>query len=185
MATKARVSLEEFLALEPCEPELELMDGEVIQRPMVGKKHSQVAGELHFLLKTHVRETSEADVDFELRHLDPHTEWVFLPDVSVTLRQRLKGISFDENQPVEVLPDLAIEVLSPDDRPGRVARKIAHYMQAGVPLLWVIDPEAEQVTVWKPGESPRTAGPDDELDAAPVLPGFRVHLAALFEHARS
>jgi Uma2 family endonuclease len=180
MATKTRVTLEEFLALEPCEPELELMDGEVIQKRMVGKKNSQIVAELIYLLKVHLQDSEIADIDTELRHLEREDEWVFLPDVSVTLRSRLEGVSFAENVPVEVLPDFAIEVLSPDDRAGRVARKVTHYMRAGVPLLWVIDPEAREVTVWRPGGSPTVVTPPGSLDAAPVLPEFSVDLEALF-----
>lgn len=131
MATKTRVSLEDFLALERCEPELELMDGEVIQKAMVGIEHSRVVARLIQFLMNYMDATGEVYIDTELRYLERNTGWVFLPDVSVTLRKRLEGVSFEENSPVEVLPDFAIEVLSPDDRPGRVARKVTHYREAG------------------------------------------------------
>lgn len=180
MATTIRVTLEDFLAMEPTEPELELMDGEVLQKPMVGKNHSRAVAELIYLLKSYLRANPIADVDTELRHLDRASDWVFLPDVSVTLASRLGG-SAVSNDPVEVLPDLAIEVLSPDDRPGAITRKIARYMQAGVPLLWVVDPEARQLTAWRPGASPETFGADDSVSAAPLLPGFALKVGDLCE----
>ncbi len=48
MATATHMSLDEFLALKPGEPEIELMDGAVYQKPVLGKGHSQIAGELPF-----------------------------------------------------------------------------------------------------------------------------------------
>jgi Uma2 family endonuclease len=116
-----------------------------------------------------------ADVDTELRHVDRANHWVFLPDVSVTVQSRLHDVDPSIN-PVEVLPDVAIEVLSPEDRPGAITRKIARYMQAGVPLLWVVDPEARQLTAWRPGASPQTFGADDTVSAAPILPGFSLRV---------
>lgn len=180
MATKTRVSLEEFLALGPCEPELELMDGEVIQKAMVGKKHSRLVARLVHLLMSHMDRTQAGDVDTELRHLFREAEWVFLPDVSVTLRERLADVDVESCAAVEVMPDFAIEVLSPDDRPGRVARKVTHYMQAGVRLLWVVDPDEREITVWRAGEAPIAVTPPGTLDGAPVLPDLVVDLDELF-----
>ncbi len=114
-------------------------------------------------------------MDIDRRH-----GWVFIPDVSVTLRERLAGRFFKENKPVDVLPNFAIEVLSPDDRPGRVTRKIAHYMQSGVRLLWFIDPEEQEVTAWRPGETPESVSAPGTITANPVLPDLSVELTDLF-----
>jgi Uma2 family endonuclease len=119
-------------------------------------------------------------VDTELRHLDRDAEWVFLPDISVTLAGRLTVPPADDDSIVEVPPDFVIEVLSPDDRPGRVGQRIAYYMRAGVRLLWVVDPAAEEVTVCEPGAAPRIVASPAVLSAEPVLPGFEVDLARLF-----
>jgi Uma2 family endonuclease len=121
----------------------------------------------------------------ELRHLHRPEEWVFLPDIALTLRDRLAGVSFaGDSRPEEALPDFAVEVLSPGDRPGRVQLKVDHYMRAGIRLLWVVYPEEELVAVWEPGKPPRMAGSEGVLDASPVLPGFRVDLAELFGRVR-
>lgn len=183
MATKTPMSLEAFLELEPCAPELELMDGEVVQKAMVGKAHSRLVRKLLQALANYGDEIGTIDVDTELRHLHREAQWVFIPDVSVTFQDRLAGYSFSENRPVEVLPDFAIEVLSPDDRPGRVTQKIAHYMQAGVPLLWVVDPEERQITVWRPDAAPHNVETSETLTAAPVLPDFSADLGELFAAA--
>ena len=180
MTTRTRTSLDAYFALAETKPYLEFIDGEVIQKPMVGKRHSRIVADLIFELGAYLRSTGEASVDTELRHLRRDDQWVFLPDISVTLNARAGGVPAETADPVEVMPDFAIEVLSPDDQPGRVTQRIARYMSAGIPLLWVIDPEGERVTVWRPGEAPRDLSAPAILTGAPVLPRFELDLAALF-----
>jgi Uma2 family endonuclease len=79
---------------------------------------------------------------------------------------------------LEVAPDLVVEVLSPEDRPGEVARKVAEYLEAGVRLVWVADPETKTVRAHRPGSEVREA---DRLAGDDVLPGFDVAIAELFE----
>lgn len=159
------------------------MDGEVIEKPMPGRKHGTLVGFLLQVLRNYLDSSQEARVETEVRHLEGDEDWVFLPDVSVTLRTR-SGPASEAEDPVEVMPDLAIEVLSPDDRPGRLQRRIAHYMRSGVPLLWVIDPENESVTVWRPNSAPEVHEGPAKLSAAPVLANFELDLAQLFDSLR-
>ena len=72
----------------------------------------------------------------------------------------------------DLSPDLAVEVLSPGDRPGRVRAKVADYLSAGVRLVWVVDPRARTVVVHVPGRPPRRHTAADRLDGGDVLPGF-------------
>lgn len=180
VTTKTRVSLDEFLRLEETKPYLELIDGEVVQKSMPTPSHGTVVAEVLGDLMVYLRTSGEGRVVTEVRHADRPEEWVFLPDISVTLESRRKAPASVVG-PVEIMPDFAIEVLSPDDQPGRVSQKIAHYMRSGVRLLWVIDPETERVTVWQPGEPPRVAAAGDFLTAEPVLKAFSLDLARLFE----
>lgn len=179
MVLKTRTSLAEFLALPETKPYLELMDGEVIEKPMPNRKHGTIVGFLMQALRNYLDGTREARVETEVRHLEDDEEWVFLPDVSVTLRSRI-GPPAETDDPVEVVPDVAIEVLSPDDRPGRLQRRIAHYMRSGVRILWVIDPDSETVTVWEPGALPRDYAAPAKLNAAPVLKDFELDIEELF-----
>ena len=185
MTTKTRVSLEDFLRLDETKPGLELIDGEVVQKSMPSLSHGTVVAELLGDLVVYLRSSREGRVVTEVRHADRPEEWVFLPDVSVTLEARRPAAAADVRGPVDVMPDFAIEVLSPDDKPGRISQKIAHYMRSGVRLLWVIDPETERVTIWQPDEAPRLAAAGDILTAEPVLAAFTLDLAALFEQLHS
>lgn len=76
-----------------------------------------------------------------------------------------------------VAPDLAIEVLSPSDRFSQVMLKVREYLDAGVRLISVIDPEARTATVFRPGQRERVIDEDGVLDGEDVLPGFTIALS--------
>lgn len=69
--------------------------------------------------------------------------------------------------------DLAVEVLSPDDRPAEIRNKVGEYLRRGTPLVLVIDPEKRTVTQWPPSSSPVTLTEVDTLDLDEVIEGFR------------
>jgi Uma2 family endonuclease len=76
--------------------------------------------------------------------------------------------------------DFAIEVLSPDDRPGRVSQRVDFYLHSGTRLVWVIDPDIDLVTIYEPGHEPRVAQSPVTIDAQPVLRDFHLDLADFF-----
>jgi Uma2 family endonuclease len=178
MVTATRVSLEQFLAMEETKPYLELIDGEVVAKPMPGTKHSDLVAELIYQLKGYARTHPNARVETELRHSEVAEERVYLPDVSVTLRERLVGDRPDG--PETVHPDLAIEVLSPDDRASRVLERVDFYLRAGVSLVWVIDPDQRSIVAYRQDSHPARHVSPATIDAAPVLGGFELDLSAFF-----
>jgi Uma2 family endonuclease len=94
------------------------------------------------------------------------------PDVSFVARGRFEGGELPEGfSPVP--PDLAVEVLSPDDRPRAILDKVGEYLESGVRLVWVIDPSARTATVYRSLNDVRRLGADNALDGFDVLPGFR------------
>jgi len=76
-------------------------------------------------------------------------------------------------------PDLAVEVLSPDDRPGYVRDKVAEWLEAGALAVWVVDPYKRRVTVHESGHEPMVLGEADLLRGGSVLPGFEVGVGAI------
>ncbi len=181
MTTPTRVTVEEFLAMEETKPYLELINGEVVPKAMPGPKHSAAVIEIGALLRNYLREHRIARVDTELRHRSRAEDWVFLPDICVTLRSRWpKSVT----GAIEVTPDLAIEVLSPDDRAGRLSQRVDFYLRSGTQLIWVIDPELENVTVHQPGKPQEFHDGTGSLSAAPVLPDFSLDLDELFKVVR-
>jgi Uma2 family endonuclease len=77
-------------------------------------------------------------------------------------------------------PILAVEVLSPSDTAERVAKKVTLCLEAGVALVWIVDPKFRTVTVYSPEVLPRLVNIRDELTAEPHLPGLRLKVIDLF-----
>ena len=82
---------------------------------------------------------------------------------------------------VDGIPVLAVEILSPSDTQEEVDEKIDTYLNAGVALVWVIDPHHRTVEIFRPSAAPELVNVQQELTAEPHLPGFRVSVARLFE----
>lgn len=181
MTTPTRVSVEAFLALEETKPYLELIDGEVVPKSMPSAKHSATVFEIAGILRNYLRANPIAHGATELRHRDIRSDRVFLPDLSVTLNSRWQAGGAG---PVEVMPDFVIEVLSPDDRTSRVAERVDFYLRAGTSLVWVIDPELENVSVYRRGAQAEFRKGTGKLDAGTVLPGFELQLDELFRVVR-
>jgi Uma2 family endonuclease len=80
----------------------------------------------------------------------------------------------------EAAPLLAVEFLSPTERPIWIMRKIADYLAAGTKLVWVVDPKTRSAIVYRPDRVPQVIEADDTLDGEGVLPGFRRKLADFF-----
>jgi Uma2 family endonuclease len=153
----------------------ELVDGELVVSP-AGSRHGAVCIKLSTRLATFIEPR-------RLGHLfDSSTGFrmpngnVRLPDVAFVARGRFEGDKVPEGfSPVP--PDLAVEVLSPDDRPRHVLDKVGEYLDAGVPLVWVLDPKTRTATIHRSLSSVRTVAESGDLDGEDVLPGFRCSLA--------
>ena len=78
------------------------------------------------------------------------------------------------------VPRLAVEILSFTDTFGGLLEKRRAYEAAGVPLVWVVDPDERAVTVYRPGERPRRMAEDDPVEGGDALPGFAVAARDLF-----
>jgi Uma2 family endonuclease len=130
MAAGTLISLEEYLSTV-YDPDCEYLDGELVERNMGESDHSALQGMIFGLLFTQ-RHTSGIHVFPELRVQVTPTRFR-VPDISVTTR-KVRGRILREP------PFLCIEVLSPEDRAGRIQRKIDDYLAFGVRYVWLIDP---------------------------------------------
>lgn len=117
------------------------------------------------------------EVYFRLRK-DPDTNVGI--DVALSTAQQAastkKRASFVEGPPI-----LAVEVTSPYDRTKDLDEMREEYLACGVKLVWVVDPYAETVTVYRPDKKPELFNSDQELTGGSHLPGFKVHVAEFFE----
>lgn len=101
------------------------------------------------------------------------------PDVSAVRRERLSDIDRHEAF-VPIPPDLAIEVMAPDDRVYEVGDRILEYLRNGFGVVWVVDPNTRNVTVYPGDDPPAILRENDEIDCGPLLPGFRHKVSEFF-----
>jgi Uma2 family endonuclease len=78
-------------------------------------------------------------------------------------------------------PDIAVEMLSPGDRPGEIAQKIRDWVEAGTGVLWIVDPRRRTVAEHRPGHTVRVLGQADVLEAPDLIPGWQLPLRGLFQ----
>ena len=100
------------------------------------------------------------------------------PDVAVVVRPRS-----GEGNPggwIRGAPDVVVEVLSPSDTSSAMQEKTLDYLQAGARLVWIVDPRARTVTVFRSDGSARIVREHEVLDGEDVLVGFSVELTELF-----
>jgi Uma2 family endonuclease len=179
MATiRAVITDEELLRLPKDGNKYEVVDGELRMSP-AGLRHERIVARLITLLAAFVRREGLGDV------LGSNVLYVFpsgnkrAPDVSFVAAGRLTGI---ENAVFpQLVPDLAVEVLSPSDSPRQVLDKVGEYLQSGVHLVWVIDPEQRRATVYRSLTDVDHVASADALVGAQVVPGFRCALSELLD----
>ena len=80
----------------------------------------------------------------------------------------------------DLAPDLAVEVISPNDLASEVNEKIDEYLSAGVSLVWVIDPDSKTVSVYRKDGSTARLRESDELSGEDVIPGFSCKVNDIF-----
>jgi Uma2 family endonuclease len=178
MIATRRVTIDEFAEMQ-LQGVWELVDGEPIELSPAAGRSGWISANVVVLLANHVRPgrlgwVFSAETGFVLFN-DRQT--VRSPDAAVVLRDRL--VAPPDNF-VPLAPDLAVEVLSPSDRMVDAMSKITMYLQAGVQLVWLVDPETLTVTVFRQDAAPKSIGEGDTLDGGDVLPGFSVPVAEIF-----
>ena len=175
-----RVTAEELFAMSHDGVRRELVRGEVREMAPTGGEHGCISMDIGADLAVFVRKKKlgrvfAAETGFIIAR-NPDT--VRAPDCAFVRADRLAaGVP---RTFLPFAPDLAVETVSPDDRPSRVRDKVDDWIRSGVRLLWVIDPGERTVTVHRPGERPRVLGDGDVIDGEDVLPGFRVAVADLW-----
>ena len=160
---------------------VELIDGVVVPMPPASDWPTSVTATITAMLWHHVHSRRlgrvySAEAGFVLF---PDRETVRVPDVAFVRAERMPQGEARWHFP-RLAPDLVVEVLSPTDRASDVLAKVAMYQEAGVPLIWLVDPEAQTVTVLALGQEPVNLTGADTLDGGNVLPDLRIEVAEIF-----
>jgi Uma2 family endonuclease len=174
------LTVDEFSKLDDTDG-LELVDG-VVEEVAMGAESAKLAHILTRAVDDYAAASRAGivlpnEVGIDLRPLG--RELLRRPDGMFVRRGRLPG-----NRPpkgwLEVVPDIAWEVVSPNDTVERLEQKLADYRQAGVSLVWVVYPATRTARIERPDGRVQFIDENGYLDGEEVLPGFRLRLGDLF-----
>ncbi|MCX7420408.1 MAG: Uma2 family endonuclease [Planctomycetia bacterium] len=174
------ITPDDLLAM-PNGDDFELVDGELVERHM-GAESSWIASNLIVLIAVFYRgrvpgHLFTTDCGYQCYSDDPGK--VRKPDVSFVRKGRFPKDRIPKGY-IRIPPDLAVEVLSPNDLADEVEEKVEEYLDAGVRLVWVISPKAETVTVYRADRTAAKLHEADGLSGESVLPGFLCQVSDLF-----
>ncbi|TAK25420.1 MAG: Uma2 family endonuclease [Chloroflexota bacterium] len=181
--SRRQLSLEQFLQLPEEEPALEYEEGQVERKMTPKLRHSALHSELLIRLTATARRRNRARVCVDLRTTFGGRSYV--PDLSVFLTVRVPhqpdGALVDD---VLLPPDIAVEIISPDQRLSRLIRRCTWYVENGVCVALLVVPDDESVLVFRPGRPVQVVRSDERVELEDVLPGFSLTARRLFAALR-
>lgn len=158
----------------------ELVRGDLSTMTPPGFEHGEVALTVGALLCAHAQATDVGRAVGEAGFLlerDPDT--VRVPDAAFVRKERFEAVS-DTKKYWPGPPDLAVEVISPNDTFRGVQEKAREWVSAGCVAVLVLDPEEHAATVYRAGGESHIYSGDDEVDLSDAAPGFSVTVAEMF-----
>jgi Uma2 family endonuclease len=165
---------------------LELSEGRLIVMSPASWKHGGLASKLDrrvgdFAEENELGMTTGAETGYILfKNPDPEgKDIVRAPDVGFIRAERVPDELPDRGY-VPFAPDLAVEVVSPDDSADEVAQKVAEYLKYGTRLVWVLYAKPKEIKVHAPDQEVKTLKVGDALDGGDVLPGFKMPVRDIF-----
>ena len=179
-----------MISLAPIETDMTLQDflesdmegyeyvkGELIPMPPTSGEHGKISINLILPLGVYVRENQLGDVyasdtGFQIG------DRVLMPDIAFVSTERMPE---DLSTAFAIPPDLAVEVVSRTDTQSRVIEKAFAYLNAGVRLVWVLEPRSKTVTIYRSETDIKLLTRNDTLTGEDVVEGFSCQVAQLFE----
>ncbi len=172
---------EELLEMSSNDCRYELIRGKLREMSPTTWDHGDVLLSIGSRLREYVRGrglggVAAGDTGFIVSR-DPDT--VLAPDVAFLRREklpteRMRGF-------MEGVPDLAVEIVSPNDRHVQVQQKALTYLKWGVSQVWVVEPESRTVSVYSQGPRVTLLQESDTIEGGDLIPGFSCSVTDLFE----
>lgn len=181
MAIEHRLyTVEEFEQIadspENAERLLELVNGEIVEKPMPTEEHSNAAGNIFAAAWNWNAQHKLGRVHMEVRYRRPEDEHnARIPDIAFSSAKR----PLVKRGSVPEMPDLAVEVLSPNQSLKELREKARYFLANGTKLVWLVIPEKRLIEVYTPDKE-EVLTEADTLDGDDVLPGFSMPVRAVF-----
>lgn len=180
-ATEVTYSPEDLLAMGDAAKGFELVNGRLVEKNMGGFA-SWVAVQISRLLLVEGEDRGLGwvlDSEGSYQCFPDDRRKVRKPDVSFIRRGRLPDEQIPDGH-VTIAPDLAVEVVSPNDTLYEVDAKVREYLAVGVPLVWVVNPRARTIHVYRADGTVDLLLENAVLTASELLPSLRYRVADLF-----
>ncbi len=159
----------------------ELIRGELIQVPPAGFQHGSAAIKLGSRIQVYV-EDNDLGVAFAAEtgfYLERNPDTVRAPDAGFACKENLPNGPLPSSY-FEGAPDLAVEIVSPNDRMSQVQDKIQEWLLHGTKLVWVVDSKTRTLTVYRADGTAQVLKSGDMLDGGDAMPGFRLAVEKAF-----
>ena len=174
-------TVDDYMSLPEHGPRYQLVDGELYMAPSPNRRHQFISGEIEFILQKHLEAYPtgviyHAPFDVQLTDIT-----VVQPDIAYFSKQRS---SYLTEHGAEGAPDLVVEILSPKTARLDLGVKREIYARTGVVELWIVEPEAELVKVYRLREgwqNPALTLSAEMTLTTPLLPGLEIDLKRVFE----
>ncbi len=157
----------------------ELVDGVLVEKVM-GYRESSLTVWLVTLLQNFLTEHDLGNLAGPDGTMRLMPRLVRIPDVSFVRWERLPNRELPDAPIPDLVPDLAVEVLSESNTRGEMARKLKEYFLAGVKLVWFVEPDDRTVRVFTAPDRSVTLTEADTLDGGDVLPGLALPVKQVF-----
>jgi Uma2 family endonuclease len=173
---------ESFRSIEGEDDSLyEVVNGSRVEKNPIGAFESLIASILSFYLGPFALEHKLGIVATEtLFELNPDGPLQLRPDVAFVSYARWPEASVARSPAWRVVPDLAVEIISPSNLASEVENKIVEYFEAGVRLVGVFHPDSGRVYVHKSLRDCQVLERTDELSGDDVVPGFRLPIEQIY-----
>ena len=181
---QSRVTADELLA-RPDGFRFELVNGDLVERHMGWESEClgmNLAGLLwSFCQQSRVGYVNGSNAGYQCYEdvFPDDPERVRKPDVSFIAASRIPPDARLKGH-CSIVPDLVVEVVSPNDLYGDVEAKVDEYLQVGVKLVWVVDPQTKAIRIHRANGTIQDVGLTDELSGEDVVPGFRCAVKDVF-----
>jgi Uma2 family endonuclease len=180
VANKTAVTGDDLLAMGDI-GRVELVKGEIIELMPTGSRHAKIEGLITFFLINFLR-------TYNLGHILTGEAGIFTRRNPDTIRGM--DIAFISNERMaqaqeegflDVAPEFIVEIMSPIDRWIDIQEKLAEYFSIGVELVWLVDPQLEQIHVYRSLDNVSRLMAEHTLTAPEILPDFSVPITEIFE----
>ena len=178
--SKTTFSLQEFFDSPDCCDRTELVNGEIVPKVSPKYKHSTLQLRLLLALNQWCESSGSGRVRPEWAVvLKRHgQDWLPVPDLTYVSYEKLP-VEWEEDEPCPALAELVVEIISPGQSFGEMTSKATDYLIAGVDRVWVVDNQAQSITVFGNSKFPQTFWINDTISDA-LLPQLVVAVADIF-----